>query len=130
MKFATPFVKKYNSNKRIFFQSLKWGFNFGAPVAFNRPFLSYFATKTEKRLRDEQFATLWKKRWKELQENHANESILNDPEEIGAKTAAIQWFPGHMFRASREIEYAVSKGDISLLLEIRDARVFIYQFYH
>ena len=33
----------------------------------------------------------------------------------------IQWYPGHMHKASKEIQYALP--DIDLLIEILDARI-------
>jgi hypothetical protein len=63
----------------------------------------------------------WKQRWDEVQRS------LKDQEAVAAQAGlyqpAINWFPGHMYKASKEMEEMLSQKDISLVLEIRDSRV-------
>ena len=63
----------------------------------------------------------WRKRWDEVQES------LRDQEAVAAQAGihqpAINWFPGHMYKASKEMEEILSRKDVSLVLEIRDSRV-------
>ena len=63
----------------------------------------------------------WKQRWDEVQ------SKIKDQQDIafefGVNQPSINWFPGHMYKASKQMEDILTSTDISLVLEIRDARV-------
>lgn len=63
----------------------------------------------------------WKKRWDEVQERIRDSQTIS--EEFELNQHQFSWFPGHMYKASKEMEEMVLRPDISLVLEIRDSRV-------
>ena len=69
----------------------------------------------------------WKQRWDEVQEKIKDQKDI--AEAAGVYQPNINWFPGHMFKASHEMEEILSKSDVSLVLEIRDARVCLISHY-
>lgn len=63
----------------------------------------------------------WKKRWEEVQGKIKDQAAV--AVEAGISPPTINWFPGHMYKASKQMEEMLSTKEISLVLEIRDARV-------
>jgi hypothetical protein len=67
------------------------------------------------------FDKKWKSRWDEVQERIKDNQTLNDQFELNQ--TQFSWFPGHMYKASKQMEEILVQPDISLVLEIRDSRV-------
>lgn len=101
-------------------------------IIIGKPSLHYFFVTTTlfsrhintKQKKEEEFTEMWKKKWEKIKAGYQTSAEVGSAE----RTEALQWFPGHMYKASKEINTILSKGDISLLLEIRDARVCILFF--
>ena len=65
----------------------------------------------------------WKTRWDTVQNKIKERLDLLNHANLTANIAQIQWFPGHMYKASKQMEEMLQQSAVSLVLEIRDSRV-------